>query len=589
MGHKHSVFDTDTHFIINPLTRAIKNTSTAKTTVIQHDHNSERFSFELSRLVEGHDMMQCDQITVHYINIDGTTKEQSADIYEVDDIQVSPDNSETVVFSWLLSRNATKYAGTLNFIVRFVCLDDDGSESYAWHTAIFKDITVSSGILNDAAAIIEPYADVLAKWKADLFGAGAESVGMVDAARDRALSAIAEAGENITGAVDIAKADMSKLFANAIKGNISGEIVTANDVSSVPHEMSVNVRGKNLCPISELIVSGAHPWANKFIDETITLKRGKHTISAEYTQNGAQSWVCVSVRDSVNTTAQIAAKSSQTASGKLSLTFEITDDERAVKVVFYSNLTADILTTECVFANIQLEEGTTATEYTPYVAPESVALANCGKNIMGFKESFSINQIGLDVSYDIETGIFTINGTPTTASTSINFGTHLFDTLSIPIGTDVALSIEHIGGTLTAESTTNVFYLGCSDIPGGGRNNWFSVPFPVNGRKTNITTAQRKYFSRTWVYIGGEYNVTFTDYKFRVQLEIGTAATEYEKFRGVKYTPEADGSVKGVFSVSPDMTILTNRAGTKIDCQYTVDTETYIKNKIAEMIGGENG
>lgn len=47
MGHTHNVYDTDTHFSINPVTRMIKNESSKKVTLIQHDHNSERFTFEL--------------------------------------------------------------------------------------------------------------------------------------------------------------------------------------------------------------------------------------------------------------------------------------------------------------------------------------------------------------------------------------------------------------------------------------------------------------------------------------------------------------------------------------------------------------
>lgn len=51
MAHKHSVYDTDAHFSINP-------------------------------------------VEVHYINMDSTNPENiSADIYEVDDLQVSPDDS----------------------------------------------------------------------------------------------------------------------------------------------------------------------------------------------------------------------------------------------------------------------------------------------------------------------------------------------------------------------------------------------------------------------------------------------------------------------------------------------------------------
>jgi hypothetical protein len=45
MAHGHNVQDTDSRFIINPITRAIRNESSKKVSMIQLDHNSERFTF----------------------------------------------------------------------------------------------------------------------------------------------------------------------------------------------------------------------------------------------------------------------------------------------------------------------------------------------------------------------------------------------------------------------------------------------------------------------------------------------------------------------------------------------------------------
>ena len=123
MAHKHSVYDTDPHFAIDPITLDIINQSSGKTKLMQYDHNSERFTFEIPRLVDGHDMTQCDKIEIHYINVDAATKESKADVYTVDDKQLSPASEDVVIFSWLISKNATGYAGTLNFLVRFVCLN----------------------------------------------------------------------------------------------------------------------------------------------------------------------------------------------------------------------------------------------------------------------------------------------------------------------------------------------------------------------------------------------------------------------------------------------------------------------------------
>ena len=53
MAHKHSVYDTSLHFIIDGNTRLVKNSTEAKVTLVQYDHNSERITFELPRYIDG--------------------------------------------------------------------------------------------------------------------------------------------------------------------------------------------------------------------------------------------------------------------------------------------------------------------------------------------------------------------------------------------------------------------------------------------------------------------------------------------------------------------------------------------------------
>lgn len=164
MACKHNVWDTDNHFSISAITRAITNVSPMKTLLMQYDHDSERFTFEMPRYVEGHDMMLCNRVEIHYINI-GSNKEQNAGLYAVSDMQISPDSeTETVViFSWLISQNATKLAGSLHFLIRFVCIGDDDVVNYAWNTDIYKGISISNGISNTDIAV-EDCTDILNEW-----------------------------------------------------------------------------------------------------------------------------------------------------------------------------------------------------------------------------------------------------------------------------------------------------------------------------------------------------------------------------------------------------------------------------------------
>jgi hypothetical protein len=161
MTHNHGVSDFDARFVINPITRQIRNESKGKITLIQNDHNSERFSFELPRLVEGHDMSLCNKVEVHYLNV-SQNKEQRDGVYTVDDLRVDGDK---VVCSWLISNNATMLVGSLNFLLRFSCVNEDGVITYAWHTAIHTGIVVSDGI-NGGEMLETEYLDIIEQWKA---------------------------------------------------------------------------------------------------------------------------------------------------------------------------------------------------------------------------------------------------------------------------------------------------------------------------------------------------------------------------------------------------------------------------------------
>ena len=166
MPHSHPIYDSDKHFVIDPITRDITNNS-SKLTITQYDHNSERFTFEIPKVIEGHDMSLSDLVRVHFINIGSIKTNTNSGVYEVDDMSVSLDDPDTITFSWLISGAATKYNGSLNFAIRFYCLSDESEIEYSWGTNIYSGIKVSNG-LDNSETIVEDYVDVLEKWKQDV-------------------------------------------------------------------------------------------------------------------------------------------------------------------------------------------------------------------------------------------------------------------------------------------------------------------------------------------------------------------------------------------------------------------------------------
>ena len=166
MPHSHPIYDSDKHFVIDPITRNITNNS-SKLIIMQYDHNSERFTFEIPRVIEGHDMSLSDIVRVHFINIGSIKTNTNYGVYEVDDVEVSSDNPDIITFSWLISGAATKYNGSLNFAIRFYCLSDESEIEYSWGTNIYSGIKVSNG-LDNSETIVEDYVDVLEQWKQDV-------------------------------------------------------------------------------------------------------------------------------------------------------------------------------------------------------------------------------------------------------------------------------------------------------------------------------------------------------------------------------------------------------------------------------------
>ena len=166
MAHIHDVYDQDNLFIIDPITRDITSQS-EKISITQYDHNSERFTFEIPKIIEGHDMSLCDKVRVHFINIGSNRLNVSEGVYEVDDIRVSSDDSDMLLFSWLISRAATEYSGKLIFSIRFYCISDDNIVDYSWATSIFTGVKIYNGIDN-SEAITEDYVDILEQWKSEI-------------------------------------------------------------------------------------------------------------------------------------------------------------------------------------------------------------------------------------------------------------------------------------------------------------------------------------------------------------------------------------------------------------------------------------
>ncbi len=70
-----------------------------------------------------------------------------------------------------------------------------------------------------------------------------------------------------------------------------------------------------------------------------------------------------------------------------------------------------------------------------------------------------------------------------------------------------------------------------------------------------------------------------------IQLEEGTTATDYEPYiEPQTVTANADGTVEGLTSISPNTAVTTDTEGVVIDMTYNADTKMYIDNKISGLL-----
>lgn len=353
----------------------------------------------------------------------------------------------------------------------------------------------------------------------------------------------------------------------------SGEIVTANDVSPVEHDLKVNVATKNLLvyPYYDFTAKGNPVTVNgvTFTDNgdgsitvngtataqtyfairktDIKLQKGKtYTLSGFPSSSYTTSTAYINVR---NSTYEQHIKNTGTATS-VTFTAEYTD--------YYSQIYINSgVTLNNVVIKPQLEEGITATAFAPYIADlTTVKVTRTGKNLLppsSLAASGTTNGVAYTNNCD---GSITINGTATAIPYITVAGNFYLPkgryTLSQQ-GDDIAPAYIYITGA-TAYS-------------------------PVYNNSSRVVTSTG---GNCQVYITAKQGDTIENKTVKIMLEEGEAKTEYEAPKGQTATPNADGTVKGLTSVSPNMKVFADK-GVNIDLTYYADTKTYIDNKFAEL------
>ena len=406
-------------------------------------------------------------------------------------------------------------------------------------------------------------------------------------------------------------------IANALKGKTSGEAIAISDVSPVEHEMGVKARSKNLANIYGFSAEGLKtPEGNRSLTNNYgtTISTTEPSNSVVITQTQApgsgttytNGFIVIGLYnklkegDSVTLSFDLeitnnplnakymgvslnggSMRSFTFANGKCAWTFPWAagDGRQTIEI--------RIAGCSCVISNIQLEEGTTATAYTPYIEDIStVKVKKYGKNILDVSTAKLIatrlpNNFTKERTQDgIKTTVVGNRTFSETAYAGYRIGS--FEELK---GKTLTVSFRGVASDASLEKRINAIiyddshsnyendgYVGNSSyyriITYANSTNTvtFTVPTEADARYNNVGITLA-------VYPGGvalqDGNVTeYTG----IQVEIGDSATGFESSKGAtEYEVSADGTVKGVTSLYPTTTLMTDAANTVIDCTYNRD------------------
>lgn len=565
--------DPEGHIIVGG-DRFITVPSNLKRLGVQYDHNMETVTFDCPRYWDDRDMSKM-AVYVNYMRSDGYS-----DRYPVDNLRA---DGEVMHFDWTISRNVTEIPGTVAFLVCVAKTDSEGNEERHWNSELCNECYVSQGMETEEHPVLQ-YPDevtqlLLRMATVEQINVQAEEIEQI-LAEVQETAAIAEETKN--QALD-ASNHIKNSYAPAIKGNVSGEIIRVDDVSPIEHDVKCWVHGKNLLndvefKVETKTIGGVTCTANADGSYTIS---GANTSSsfATFGSNRATNLENEPIipKGTYTPTPGITVVCRDTVTRKetnYQQTFEAPNPFRIVGWYCYVGPNTAML--GGAYTNLpatiypQLEQGSTATTYEPYIDPTTVTAIGCGKNLIDVDMMCNAALTKSNDQYTFKKG----------ETSDERFS----DVMPIYIPANTPVYISAIFGNYTVSDTSLYMIIKYDD----GTEAFPGIRFSESGRLLNLT----KNTTGIQFYIQGTESAgAYLTFK-NLQLEIGEAPTAYEMYKKSIATPAIDGTCT-VTSKSPTMTLFTDTPGVTIEAEYNRDTtkmfESYVltdeaKQEIAILV-----
>lgn len=397
-------------------------------------------------------------------------------------------------------------------------------------------------------------------------------------------------------------------FANALKGSVSGSAVRMDDTSPVEHTIGVKVKSKNMFDINtatklngmsvftkaDNTIQVSHTSVSSWTSANIALSKsliGKTVIvtAKAHTSGVNNAYMRIQWTDS-NGEAVGNMLQSNTATGTTDTLLTLTGvvpnqpDETHPNLVlmFYSNTNAALetgITYSSTYSDIQLEEGNSATPYTPYV-PDLTAtkVIRYGKNL------FDKSLVWEDIKdgYDLSNATFVghsdngwiLQGNNGNGNGNSHFKNGWFRPGRIREPRAVIIPKNTVV-TISADITVLEFREVANPL------DRYAFGIYINENQTGRVSIQNenvtKRYSVTYTLKQPSHAIpvfTLNSNKVKIeniQIELGAEATDYDSFSKNKYTPAADGTVEGVKSLYPTTTLIPDTEGLILEADYNRD------------------
>ncbi len=371
-------------------------------------------------------------------------------------------------------------------------------------------------------------------------------------------------GTDATGAIKETDLQLDD-FAPAIRAAASGEVIAVDDVADIQHDIECRAGSKNLIRAQEsytqdgvtvtkqgdgsFILSGVAS-ANAYIRlDVVNLKFGEvYTLSGGPAgSDGSKYYQYLYVEGNENPYINDFGKGA---------TFKAEPIKDSCPV--YLHVAKGIDTTSLMY-HPQLERGAVVTPYTPHIHDLSkVQISQHGKNLFDTERIKDTNVEGSNGQGFIRKNADgSISVQASKSSSAISAG--MFKALCPNLVAGVTCSLSFV-------STGTAKYV------------YFSVSKKTVKSGESFLVTDTIMASDLFFYANNDTSdaiATISD----IQVEVGRKATVFEPYVPVTtHTPSQDGSIAGMRSVSPSMTLLSDTPGVVITAKYNADTERYIAN-----------